>query len=81
MVPAPREEEEEHRTSPQPKRRRLDRKNGKGLAKDATRPVATLISESQEEMVFTGDIADNQNAGGSTARMEKAWLKTQQDQW
>ena len=45
----------DQRTSPQPKRWRLDRKNGQGLAKDATRPVATLISESHEEVVFTGD--------------------------
>ena len=43
-TPTQREEMEEQRTSPQPKRRRLDRKNGKGLAKDATRPVVTLIS-------------------------------------
>ena len=45
----------EQRTGPQPKRRRLDRKNGQGLAKDANRPVVTLISESHEEVVFTGD--------------------------
>ena len=55
MTPAPREEEEEQRTSPQPKRRRLDRKNRKGLAKDATRLVVTLISKSHEEVVLTGD--------------------------
>ena len=53
----PREETEEQRTSPQPKRRRLDRKNGKILAKDTTRPIVTLISESyaQEEFAFTGN--------------------------
>ena len=54
-APAPSEEEEEQRTSPQPKRRRLDRKNGKDLDKDATRPVLTLISESHQEVVFTGN--------------------------
>ena len=44
-------------TSPRPKRRQLDRKNGKGLAKDTTRPVVTLISESyaQEDVALTGD--------------------------
>ena len=52
---APRREEEEQCTSPQPKRRQLDRKNGKGLAKAATRPVVTLISKSHEEVVLTGD--------------------------
>ena len=50
-----REEEEEERTSQHPKCRRADRKNGKGLAKDTARPVLTLISESHEEVVFTGD--------------------------
>ena len=49
---------EDQRISPQPKRRRLDSKNGKVLAKDATRPVVTLISESyaQEDVAFTGDM-------------------------
>ena len=51
----PREEEEEQHTSPEPKRRRLDRKNGNSLAKDTTRLVVTLMSESDEEVVFTGD--------------------------
>ena len=46
---------EEQQVSPQPKRRRLHRKNGQGLAKDVTKPVTTLISESYEEVVFTGD--------------------------
>ena len=45
----PHEDEVEQHT------RRLDRKNGQGLAKDATKPVTTLISESHEEVVFTGD--------------------------
>ena len=56
-TPTPREEMEEQRTSPQPKLRRLDRKNVKGLAKDATLSVVTLIAESyaQEDVAFTGD--------------------------
>ena len=56
-TPTPREEIEEQPTSLQPKRKRLDYKNGKGLAKDATKPVVTLISESwtQVDVTFTGD--------------------------
>ena len=54
-TPTPREEEEEQCTNLQPKRRRLDRTNGKGLAKHATRTVVTLTSESHEEVVFSGD--------------------------
>ena len=49
---------EEQRTSPQPKHIRLDHKNGKGLAKDATKPVMTLISKTyaQEDVAFTADM-------------------------
>ena len=53
--PPPQNEAEEQQASPRPKKRRLDRKNGQGLAKDTTKPVTTLISESYEEVVFTGD--------------------------
>ena len=53
--PPPQGEAEEQLASPRPKRRRLDRKNGQGLAKDKTKPVTTLISESYEEVRFTGD--------------------------
>ena len=34
-------------TSPQPKRRRLDRKNGNGLAEDTSSPIKTQIFESR----------------------------------
>ena len=40
----------------------MDRKNGKDFAKDATRPVVTLISESHEEVVFTGNTVRGKGA-------------------
>ena len=52
------QEAEEQPTSPYQKRRQIDRKNGKVLAKDSSGPIMTQIFESRprEELGFTSDI-------------------------